>query len=178
MVGGAKGACVMDGPCGGGKVRSPCQTCERAALDKNECALDCKLRQEYCKRLGIMAGPRLVGKPAVPNPPKPPSPGGMYSKGGRLEWATTCIKEGRGNRETCRLTGMSTTTAAKLRKVLEAENGAPFLCECGQPAVHRGSCPERTKRSLQLKERIFMAEKVSSFTTPPKINSSIKPSNT
>lgn len=188
-------------------MRNPCQTCERADLDKSECALDCKVRVEYCKHLGIpvgdgMAG-RRAGKSAVmealadnfmrrnpgakvakcsivngkehvqvieargelhkgadgiyrskpPKEPKPPfdwhAPRGMRSKGGRLEQATAYIKEGRGNRETCRLTGMSKNTAAKLRKILELENGGPFFCGCGRPAVHQGSCLWVIERRLR-----------------------------
>lgn len=73
----------------------------------------------------------------------------MRSKDGRLEKATACIKEGRGNLETCRLTGMNKNTAAKLRKVLELENGGPFLCGCGRPAVHQGSCRWRIEHLLK-----------------------------
>lgn len=89
--------------------------------------------------------------PKHPKPPKPPydwhAPRGMRSKGGRLEKATALMKEGKGNREVSRLTGMSKTTAAKLRKVLETENGGPFLCPCGKPATHPGWCSYRFAKS-------------------------------
>jgi hypothetical protein len=78
----------------------------------------------------------------------------MRSKGGRLEKATAFIKEGKGNRETCRLTGMSSNTAAKLRKVLEEQNGKPFLCHCGQPATHQGWCSYRILRSPE-RQKIY-----------------------
>ena len=78
---------------------------------------------------------------------KPPydwhAPRPMRSKAGRLGHATVCIKNGKGNRETHRLTGMHTHTVAKLRKVLEEQNGGPFLCACGRPAVHKGRCDGR-----------------------------------
>jgi hypothetical protein len=81
---------------------------------------------------------------------KPPydwhAPRPMRSKSGRLAHATVCIKNGKGNRETCRLTGMSMNTAAKLRRVLEEENGGAFLCSCGRPAVHKGMCAFRINR--------------------------------
>lgn len=93
--------------------------------------------------------------PKVPRPPKPPkppydwhAPRPMRSKGGRLEKATASIKEGRGNRETCRLTGTSKNTVAKLRLILEEQNGGPFLCSCGRPAIHQGMCEQRNIRLL------------------------------
>jgi hypothetical protein len=167
-------------------MKNPCHTCERLLLDKNECALGCEHRYDYCEHLGIPTGrstkpapallvivqPKSVGgavarttkkppkssrlpKPPrplkVPKPPKPKydwhAPRGMRSKGGCLEKATVCIKEGRGNRETCRLTGMSKNTAAKLRGILEKQNGGSFLCHCGRPATHQGWCSYRIEHS-------------------------------
>ena len=208
-------------------MKNPCPTCDRARLDKDECSLDCKLRHEYCRHLGIPTGedasprrdassnyrikshsstePRvkLPKPPKVPRVPKPPNPQRtcpnhpdrpalkyyreclecvrdraeksarareerqqarekakvlkeqaktlkppydwhgprpMRSKAGRLGHATVCIKEGKGNRETCRLTSMSKNTVAKLRGILEKQNGGPFLCSCGRPAIHKGPC--------------------------------------
>ena len=57
------------------------------------------------------------------------------------------MKEGKGNLEISRLTGMSKTTAAKLRQVLEGQNGGPFLCACGKPATHSGRCSYRFAKS-------------------------------
>lgn len=92
--------------------------------------------------------------PKLPHPPKPPkppydwhAPRGMRSKGGRLEKATALMKEGLGNREIHRMTGMSKTTAAKLRRILEEQGGGPFLCECGKPATHCGWCSYRIMKS-------------------------------
>jgi len=83
---------------------------------------------------------------------KPPydrhAPRPMRSKAGRLGHATVCIKNGKGNRETNRLTGMSKNTVAKLRRILEEQNGGPFLCSCGRPAVHKGMCSYRIGRSV------------------------------
>jgi uncharacterized protein YerC len=71
----------------------------------------------------------------------------MLSKGGeRFEQAAVFMKEGKGNREVSRLMGMSTTTTAKLRRILEKQNGVPFLCLCGRPAVHQGRCIYRKKQ--------------------------------
>lgn len=85
---------------------------------------------------------------------KPPydwnAPRPMRSKAGRLGHATICIKNGKGNRETHRLTGMHTHTVAKLRKVLEEENGGPFLCSCGRPVVHKGMCSYRKVKTSNL----------------------------
>ena len=173
-------------------MRNPCYTCERALLDKNECALGCERRHEYCVHLGISVTgetpkscswedleppkhhnrpkpprpPKVLKPPKLPKPPKVPkppydwhAPRGMRSKGGRLEKATALIKEGKSNREICRLTGMSTNTVAKLRKILEAENGGPFLCVCGKLVTHKGWCPYRfaksPKRQLLLNHKPF-----------------------
>jgi hypothetical protein len=83
------------------------------------------------------------------NPPfdwQAPRP--MRSKGGRLEKATAFMKEGKANREIWRLTGMSKNTTAKLREILEKQNGGPFLCSCGRPATHREGCSDRVSRSI------------------------------
>ena len=178
-------------------MRSPCHTCERSLLNKDECSLGCELRHEYCQHLGISVTgalpslvirkekpkscssvrseqvpykrqvvgstptrttkepvPKVPKPPRPPNPPKPPkppydwhAPRGMRSKGGRLEKATGLMKEGCGNQETCRLTGMSKNTAAKLRRVLEVQNGGPFLCGCGKSATHPGWCSYRFAKS-------------------------------
>jgi len=89
--------------------------------------------------------PKAPKPPHAPRPPNPPHASPMYSKGGRIEQATVCIKEGKGNQETFNLTGMSHKTVAKLRRILEEENGAPFLCMCGRPASHQGVCLARKK---------------------------------
>lgn len=163
-------------------MKNPCQSCERSLLDKDECSIKCERRHGYCRHLGISvtggAGPALRGvvgsmptrttKVPVPKPPRPPKPPcdwhasrGMYSKGGRLEKATALMKEGKGNREICRLTGMSKNTAAKLRKVIEAENGGPFLCSCGKQATHNGWCSHRFAKSP--KRQAFVASLNLSF---------------
>ena len=163
-------------------MKSPCPTCENALEDKRECSLNCHLRHEYCRSLGIpiiselpvmhiverktgitapIKSPRWVPvkPPSLPILPesshKPPpktlfreySPRGMFSKGGRLEKATVLLKEGLGNRETHRMTGMALNTVAKLRKALESRNGSPFLCPCGKLAVHQGMCCYRRNRA-------------------------------
>jgi len=139
-------------------MRNPCAVCENALLDKNKCSLGCVRRHEYCKYLGIsITGVKpsptrppykpfvpFVPVPPPPKPPKPPKP--MNSKGGRLEQATVCLKEGMGNQKTHELTGMDLRTVAKLRRILEEENGGPFLCMCGRPAVHRGVCDARNPK--------------------------------
>ena len=214
-------------------MRNPCHTCERALLDKNECAQDCERRHEYCVHLGIsvtgvipplpldlghttptrttkIPAQKVPKPPRVPKPPKLPklpclnhpdwpaydrrnrlcrncvkernlekarvrqakalakslkskydwhAPRPMRSKGGRFEQATVCIKEGRGNRETCRLAGMSKNTVAKLRAVLEQQNDGPFLCVCGKPATHQGWCSYRFAESLE--RRAFIRKWVS-----------------
>lgn len=153
-------------------MRNPCQLCERALLDKSECSLNCERRHEYCRFLGISVTgggylpgaspvekkinylpkpPNLPKAPKVPKAPKPPfdwhAPRGMRSKSGRLEKATVLMKEGKTNQEVCRQTGMSKSTAAKLRGVLEEKNGGPFLCACGKPATHQGWCSYRIAKS-------------------------------
>ena len=152
-------------------MKNPCQTCDRALLDKNECSLGCERRHEYCVHLGIsvhretpepcnwedLNPPQPLDLSKAPRPPKPPrppnppydwhAPRGMRSKGGRLEKATVLMKEGKGNREISRLTGMNKTTAAKLRRVLEGQGGGPFFCACGKPATHQGWCPYRFVKS-------------------------------
>ena len=94
------------------------------------------------KRLPKPFKPLKVPRP--PRPPKPPydwhAPRGMRSKGGRLEKATALMKKSKGNREICRLTGMSKNTVAKLRRVMEEQKGGPFLCGCGRVATHQGVC--------------------------------------
>jgi hypothetical protein len=80
----------------------------------------------------------------------------MRSKDGRLEQATTLMKEGKANREIYRLTGMSITTGAKLRRILEEQNGGPFLCPCGKPATHQTWCSYRFSNSL--KRQKFISE--------------------
>ena len=148
-------------------MRNPCAVCENALLDKNKCSLGCVRRHEYCKYLGIsITGVKpsptrppykpfvpFVPVPPPPPPQKPPKPpeklrwhAGM-SPPDRLEQATVCLKEGMGNRETSRLTGTCKKTVAKLRLILEKENGGPFLCMCGLPAVHRGMCPVRSPQT-------------------------------
>ena len=97
--------------------------------------------------------PKPVKTPKIPKPPKPikppfdwHAPRGMRSKGGRLEAATELLKEGRSVRDIYKATGMSKGTVAKLRKVLEEQNGGPFLCGCGEPAIHQGNCSYRRER--------------------------------
>ena len=56
------------------------------------------------------------------------------------------LKEGRSVQDIYKATGMSKGTVAKLRKVLEEQNGGPFLCGCGEPAIHQGNCSYRRER--------------------------------
>ena len=77
----------------------------------------------------------------------PRSAPGMYPRGGVLDRAGQLLAAGGTNREVVRRTGMHSTTVAKLRHVLEAERGAPFLCACGRAATHMGWCRPRFAQS-------------------------------
>jgi len=135
-------------------MKSPCITCERALLDKNECSLGCEQRHEYCKSLGISSTWEIRPAPQIKLVAQPPydwhAPRGMRSKGGRLEKATALMKESKGNGEICRMTGMNKATVAKLRRILEVQNGGPFLCGCGRVVTHQGACSykRQKKRSM------------------------------
>jgi hypothetical protein len=107
-------------------MRNPCLTCENSLLDKNECALGCERRHEYCERLEIPFGRSTKSAPAafVFSPPKSPKPDwsapkGMRLKGEQLEKAMICIQEGKGIKETSRFVGIHRKTVRKLRKILK-----------------------------------------------------------
>ncbi len=72
---------------------------------------------------------------------------GMYSKGGNLEIAKRMVLEGNCNRDVRRATGMHMQTVAKLRRIIESEQGSPIMCACGSPATHRGWCSVRYAKS-------------------------------
>jgi hypothetical protein len=108
-------------------MRNPCHTCENSLLDKNECALGCERRHEYCERLEIPFRKSTKSAPAAfvlsdHPPPKAPQndwslPKGMRLKGEQLEKVIIYIQAGKGIRETVRLTGISRNTVRKLRKI-------------------------------------------------------------
>ncbi len=75
---------------------------------------------------------------------------GMYPKGGRIKKAIQLMNQGRGNLEICRMSSTSKSPVAKLRRVLETQNGKPFLCPCGKPATHPGWCQVRIQRRVWL----------------------------
>lgn len=139
------------------RYRRLCSDCARERTEKKE-RIRAKSIEIINERVAREENRRPQKPIRVPRPPKPPydwhTPRGMRSKDGCLEAATTLMKEGKGNLEICRLTGMSKTTAAKLRGGLEKQNGGPFLCECGKPATHPGWCSYRFAKSQRRQELI------------------------